>query len=90
MIVLADAGTTVFSGSLLLALPIAVVGCSSLGTKDVPTLLQNEDELTEDFGFGPGPSMVAAIGEAAGWPLIFTKAETGIKQSLIDKYWKGK
>ena len=62
--------------SALLALPIAVVGCCSLGTKDVPTLLQNEDELTEDFGFGPGPSMVAAIGKAAGWPLIFTKAET--------------
>lgn len=55
--------------SALLALPIAIVGCSSLGTKDVPTLLQNEDELAEDFGFGPGPSMVAAIGKAAGWPL---------------------
>lgn len=68
--------------SALLALPMAVIGCSSLGTAATPTLLQSADDLTDRFGRGPGPSMLAKIGAEAGYPLLFCKATTSTAGQL--------
>jgi len=68
--------------AIALALPLAVVGCASQGDVATPTLLQNADQLTDTFGHGPGPSMLAKIGDEAGWPLLFCRATTGTAGQL--------
>ena len=60
----------------VLALPFAFVGCSSGGDIATPTLIQNEDQLTEAFGYGPAVSACAKTLREAGGPLLFCKAET--------------
>lgn len=57
-------------------LPIAVVGCASGGELNTPTTIQNADQIADDLGHGPGPSMLAEIGRLAGFPLIFCRAAT--------------
>lgn len=71
------------------ALAIAVVGCSSSGTVATPTTIFNADQITEDFGFGPGPSLLAEMGRLAGFPLVFCRAETGTAGQLGAYHQRG-
>lgn len=59
------------------ALAIAVVGCASAGAVATPTVIFSADQITETFGYGPAPSMLAEMGRLAGFPLLFCRAETG-------------
>jgi len=59
------------------ALALAVVGCASAGAVATPTVIHSADQITEDFGYGPAPSLLAEMGRVGGFPLIFCRAETG-------------
>ena len=63
--------------AVLRALALAVVGCSSAGAVATPTVIHSADQITEDFGYGPAPSLLAEMGRVGGFPLIFCRAETG-------------
>ena len=60
----------------LRALPLAVIGCSSDGDVAEPVMIRSADQITEDVGYGPGPSALAEIGRVGGYPLLFCRAET--------------
>lgn len=63
--------------AVLRTLALAVVGCSSSGTVATPTVINSADQITEDLGYGPGPSLLAEMGRVGGFPLVFCRAETG-------------
>lgn len=63
--------------AVLRTLALAVVGCSSSGTVATPTVINSADQITEDLGYGPGPSLLAEMGRVGGFPLLFCRAETG-------------
>lgn len=60
-----------------LALPLAIIGCSSIGTAESPTLVSSEEDLVDAFGYGPAVSLCAKVMREAGGPLLFCRVTTG-------------
>lgn len=56
-----------------LALPLAILGCSSDGAEDTPTLVTAPDALVDAFGAGPAVSLAAKLLQEAGGPVLFTR-----------------
>lgn len=70
-------------------LPIAVVGCASDGDDATPVTVQSADQITEDLGYGPGPSLLAEMGRLGGFPLLFCKTQTTTAGQLGDYAQEG-
>lgn len=56
--------------------PIALVGCSSSGTADTPTLCYTPSQITTTFGQGPLVELALLILALTGGPLVLCRAAT--------------
>lgn len=65
------------------AFVIAIFGCSSAGTANVPSSTYNgvPGRVATDFGYGPGPELAANC-IASGIPTVFTKVATDTPGSV--------
>lgn len=61
--------------------PIAVVGCSSAGTVDTPTLCANTTQLA-DFGEGPAISLASKILKDGKCRVLFVRTTAGQAKSI--------
>lgn len=56
--------------------PPAVVGCSSSGTTDTPTLINSVEDAVSAFGYGKLVELIALYLAIAGGPVVAVKATT--------------
>ena len=56
--------------------PIGVVGCSSSGTVDTPTMIYSRDQAISTFGHGPLVEALCFLIAYAGGPFVATRATT--------------
>ena len=77
---LASASLDIVDGGIgssrTLSRPPAVVGCSSSGTENVPTLISNTEDAVTEFGYGQLVELIALHLKIAGGPVLACKAET--------------
>lgn len=65
----------------VLALPPAVVGCSSAGTVATPTLITSIGDLVTTFGHGPLVERVGWLLDKVGGPIVVCRATTATSGS---------